>query len=400
MEEETQREDNQQQVLKVLEALKQISQDLKNKPTQNLNSNSIKALLELETEGDTILFKDPNLQNLSNHLTKLKQIIHNNHLPNSHTHGIGIRSFIRRRITNHEISKLAESIETEIQAWIDRESVENLVKFVQNSDGDTNEDDEKVKLLTQFENRVLQGFNRDLQDLVLKFKVFNVLETLVCNPKNSLKLKEAAAFAVGGLVEFNKDVFVGEVLMGPIIPALISMGSSTSTCSIQVLCSLIRSIKSPLVDEIETNGQIPKIIKLLGLENEPSIRVTALDCVLEIGYFGRKEAVDAMLEEGLVKKLVELQRSQLGGCLIDMGDFGDDEKVKTSRDRRDREYLEEHPFVSCVSRFWIQLDVGEGLRQREKRAFKLEILQRVREACDCDSDAATILAEVLWGSSL
>ncbi|KAI3890120.1 hypothetical protein MKX03_020021 [Papaver bracteatum] len=394
MEEETQREDDQQQVLKVLQALKQISQDLKNKPTQNLNSNSIKALLELETEGDAILFKDPNLQNLSNHLTKLRQIIQNNHLPNSHTHG-GIRSFIRRRITNHEISKLAESIETEIQAWIDRESVENLVKFVQNTDDNESDDDEKVKLLTQFENRVLQGFNRDLQDLVLKFKVFNVLETIVCNPKNSVKLKEAAAFAVGGLVEFNKDVFVGEVLMGPIIPALISMGSSTSTCSIQVLCSLIRSIKSPLVDEIETNGQIPKIIKLLGLENEPSIRVTALDCVLEIGYFGRKEAVDAMLEEGLVKKLVELQRSQLGGCLIDMGD-DDDEKVKT----RDREYLEEHPFVSCVSRFWIQLDVGEGLRQREKRAFKLEILQRVREACDSDSDAATIVAEVLWGSSL
>ncbi|KAI3860353.1 hypothetical protein MKX03_003525 [Papaver bracteatum] len=125
--------------------------------------------------------------------------------------------------------------------------------------------------------------------------------------------------------------------MGPIIPAFISMGSSTSTCSIQVLCSLIRSIKSPLVDEIETNGLIPEIIKLLGLENEPSIRVTALDCVLEIGYFGRKEAVESMLEEGLVKKLVELQRSQLGGCLIDMGD--DDEKVKTRDIRCQREEL-------------------------------------------------------------
>ncbi|MCL7048344.1 hypothetical protein MKW94_023397 [Papaver nudicaule] len=390
MEEETQTEDN-QQILKVLQALKQISQDLKNKPTENPNSTPIKALLELETEGDTILSKDPNLHNLSNHLTKLKQVIHS--LPNG-THGI--RSFIRRRVTNHEISKLAESIEKEIQAWIDRESVENLVKLVQNSEAD---DDEKVRLLTQFENRVLEGFNRDLQDLVLKFKVFNVLETLLCNPDNSVKLKEASGFAVGGLVQFNKDVFVGEVLMGPIIPALISMGS-TSTCSIQVLCGLIRCIKSPLVDEIETNGQIPKIIKLLGLENEPSVRVTALDCVLEIGYFGRKEAVDAMLEEGLVKKLVELQRSELGGSLIDMGLFDEDEKEnKTSRDR-EKKYLEEHPFVSCVSRFWIQLEVGEGLRQREKRAFKLEILQRVREACDSDSEAATILAEVLWGSSL
>ncbi|CAK7332657.1 unnamed protein product [Dovyalis caffra] len=44
-----------------------------------------------------------------------------------------------------------------------------------------------------------------------------------------------------------------------------------------------------------------------------------MGCILEIGYFGRKEAIEAMLKEGLIKKLVELQRLELGGDLIDMG---------------------------------------------------------------------------------
>ncbi|OVA10979.1 hypothetical protein BVC80_1349g7 [Macleaya cordata] len=400
--EEARRQEN-KQVLKVLEALKRASQDLKNKPScrkEDSNSSAIKALLELETEADNILSKDPNLSSLSNYLSNLKNLVNN--LEKSQG-GHSIRSFLRRRVSNHEISRVAESIETEIQAWIDRESVENLVKVLQKSV----DEDEKVKLLAQFENRVLQGFNRDLQDLVLKWKVFNALESVLCNSKSSKRIREKSAFAIGALVQFNKDVFVGEVLMGPTVRALISMAS---VGSIQVLCSLIRSIKSPLVDEIESNGEIPKIISLLSVE-EPSIRVMAMDCVLEIGYFGRKEAIEAMLEEGLVKKLVELQRSELGGDLIDMGRFEEKEnrgvcvggvEIESrgkKEESRERKFLESRPFASCVARFWIQMEVGEGLRQREKRAFKQEILSSVREACVSDSEAATILAEVLWGSS-
>ncbi|GJV84433.1 gypsy type transposase [Tanacetum coccineum] len=70
--------------------------------------------------------------------------------------------------------------------------------------------------------------------------------------------------------------------------------------------------------------------------DDVEIRAMALECVLEIGYFSRKEAIDSMLEEGLVKKLVDLQRSE-------------------SKD-----------FVRCVVRFAFQLEVGEGLRKREK----------------------------------
>ncbi|KAJ6372667.1 hypothetical protein OIU76_027061 [Salix suchowensis] len=99
-----------------------------------------------------------------------------------------------------------------------------------------------------------------------------------------------------------------------------------------------------------------------------------MDCILEIGYFGRKEAIEAMLTEGLIMKLVELQRSELCGDLIDTG-MSDDEK---ERSRRENKFSESHPFASCVARFAVQLEVGEGLRQREKRAFKQEILKRVK----------------------
>lgn len=139
-----------------------------------------------------------------------------------------------------------------------------------------------------------------------------------------------------------------------------------------------------------------------------------MDFVLEIGYFGRKEAVEAMLNCGLIKKLVELQRSDLGGDLIDLGkvhleseeeeDEAEDKgktnkKKKKKRGYGEQRFLERHPFASCVARFTVQLEVGEGLRQREKRGFKQEILKKIREACNTDAEAATIVAEILWGSS-
>lgn len=238
-----------------------------------------------------------------------------------------------------------------------------------------------------------------MQDLLLKSKLFGLLETTLCNQNCSKRVREHVGFAIAALIRFNKDVFVGQVLMGATIRALIIMASAHS---LKVLCSLIKSIKSPLVDEIESNGQIPKIINFLD-HDDLQVNVVAMDCILEIGYFGRKEAIDAMINEGLVKKLVELQRSELGGDLIDLGRF-EQSKVETESvidagKGKSRSFLESHPFASCVARFAVQLEVGEGLRQREKRAFKQEILAKVREASANDAEAATIVAEVLWGSS-
>ena len=400
-------------VLEVLEALKQASHEIQAHPSPNSDelksSSAINTLLELETEFDTLLSEDPNLSTLSQHLSNLRALVET--LKNSRRRH-SIRSFLTRRVSTHSISRVAGSIESEIQAWIDRESIETLTRLLREQPKVNNED-ELIKLLTQLENRVSEGFNRELQDLVLKSKLFSYLETILCDPNCSKRIREHCAFAIGALIRFNKDVFVGQVLMGPTISSLVTMGSSAS---IKVLCSLIRSIKSPLVDEIESLGNIPKIIMFLDSQ-DLEIKVLAMDCVLEIGYFGRKEAIEAMLKEGLIKKLVELQRSELGGDLIDMGrNGGKNDNVKFENNEgvgdgvgvggvegksesREKRFLEMQPFASCVARFAVQLEVGEGLRQRERRAFKQEILVRVREACVSDAEAATIVAEVLWGSS-
>ncbi|KAJ4953373.1 hypothetical protein NE237_030205 [Protea cynaroides] len=391
-----------QRVLRVLEVLKQASKDLQNKPgffKNDCNSSAMKALLELETEADNILSNDPNLSILSKHLTCLKTLVDKV----GRSQGYSLRSFLHRQIQNYEISRVAGSIENEIQAWIDRKNIENLVSALQGSSID---EEEKVKLLSQLEARLSQGFSRNLQDLVLNSKVFSVLEFVLCNPNFSKRIREQSARVVQALVRFNKDVFVGQVLMGTSVRALISMASNSS---IQVLCSLIRSIKSPLVDEIESNGEIPKIISFLSAA-DLLLRVTAMDCILDIAYFGRREAIEAMLEEGLIEKLLELQRSELGGDLIDMVRFDENEKSgvcaggveiesKAKKENKEGKILEGHPYASCVARFAVHLEVGEGLRQREKRAFKQDILRRVREACFSDAEAATIVAEVLWGSS-
>lgn len=389
------------QVLTVLEALRQASHHLQTNPTlnsDNSNSSAIKALLELETESNSLLSSDPHLSALSRHLSSLKDLVHT--LQKSRGHSL--TSFLTRRASTQSISRVAGSIESEIRAWIDRERVEDLTRALR----ELADDDEQVKLLTQFENRVSQGFSHELQDLILKSKVFSLLESVLCNPNCSKKIREHSGFAVSALIRFNKDVFVGQVLMGRTVLALIAMGSRSS---LTVLWSLIKSIKSPLVDEIESNGEIPKIISFFSSQ-DLDIRIAAVDCAFEIGYYGRKEAIEAMLKEGVIEKLLELQRSEMGGILIEMGWFNEEENrksfdgvdiegIRRSRDSREKRFLETHPFASCVARFAVQLEVGEGLRQREKRAFKQEILGLVREACASDAEAATIVAEVLWGSS-
>ncbi|XP_022755191.1 uncharacterized protein LOC111303301 [Durio zibethinus] len=381
-------------VLKVLEALKQASQELQAHSAHNSahsSSYAVKALLELETESESILSKYPHLSSLSQYLADLKSLVETLEQARGH----GLRSFLTRRVSTHSISRVAGSIESEIQAWIDRESIESLIKGLNEP---WNNEDELVRLLTQFEDRLSQGFNLELQNLVLKSKAFLVLQSVLCNPNCSKRICENAAFCIAALIRFNKDVFVGQVNMGVIIHALLDM---RSIHRVKVLCELIKFTKSPFVDEIVSNGEIPKILSFLE-SKDLEMKVLAFDCILEIGYFGRKEAVEALLKGELIKKLVELQRSELGGVLIEMGKFGGEnkERERMKREKREQKYLENHPFASCVARFAVQLEVGEGLRQREKRAFKQEILTRVREASVSDAEAATIIAEVLWGSSL
>lgn len=389
MEDSSSKEDN-PGVPRLLEALKQATHELQAHPTlKSVHSNSspIKALLELETESDSIISKDPHLSILSRHLAELKILVETL----ERNRGYGLRSFLTRRVSTHSISRVAGSIESEIQALMDRGSIDSLINALKNPWKD---EDELARLLSQFEDRVSQGFNPELQDLVLKSKAFSVLQKVLCDPNCSKQIREKAAFCVAALIRFNKDVFVGQVNMGDTIQALLEMKSAHS---VKVLCEFITFIKSPFVDEILCNGDIPKILTLLE-SKDMSMKVVVFDCFLEIGYFGRKEAVEAMLNGGLIEKLVALQRSELGGDLIGMGKYGDENEESEGK-KREKKFLENHPFASCVARFAVQLEVGEGLRKREKRAFKPEILEKVREASVNDAEAATIIAEVLWGSS-
>ncbi|KAM7267877.1 hypothetical protein ACFE04_010043 [Oxalis oulophora] len=385
-------------VLKVLHVLKQASQSLQHFNSTESNSVAIKALLELQTESKSILLKDPLLYSLSQHLSKLKSLVGSIH------ESPGCSSFLTRRASTQSISRVAELIEIEIQAWIDRECLDNLSKALKDKKFMVRNEDEVLSLLVQFIDRVSLSFDRELQSLLLRSNIFTLLAFVLCDTNVSKRIREYIGSAIAGLIRFNKDVFVGQVSMEPIVNALLSLACSHS---LRILSVLIKFIKSPFVDEIESSRKIPTILNFLD-SKEMEIKIGALYCILEIGYFGRKEAIEAMIQEGLIEKLTELQRSDLGGDLIDIGRFDIDEKkyctyrevnVERKRESRQTRFLECYPFASCVARFAIQLEVGEGLRQRERRAFKQEILVRVRKECFCDANSATIIAEVLWGST-
>ncbi|KAM5564449.1 hypothetical protein ABKV19_018832 [Rosa sericea] len=358
--------------LPLLEALRKASKALQNNPIATIYNNhdtnaAIEALLELATQADPIISTDPSLLNLAQLLNNLKNLLENLEKLQSY----GLRSLLRRQITNYNISQVGYAIEAEIQAYVDRKHVESFVETMNESE----EDGEKVEALVGLETRLSIGFDKEYQELILKAKVFSIVEFIICESLFSNWVKDQAAVVALALVQFNKDVFVGLVLMGPIIGALISMGSCRS---IQVLTSLVRIIRTPLVDDI--NEEIPRIIGLLSAE-ELNIKAVAMNCVFEIGILAREEVIEAMLGEDLVKKLMDLQRLEV------MGESKEDEGVG------------KFPFLGCVGAFAVQVEVGEGLEKTEKRAVKLEILKRVREASVSEAEAATVVSEVLWGSS-
>ncbi|KAL7093440.1 hypothetical protein ACP275_11G041100 [Erythranthe tilingii] len=370
--EEPEAMDTHQRLFKILEALNRVSHDFQpSHDSPDSDSSAIKALLELRTASASLPFS------LSQQLSRLVDSVQELH--NSKPSKHGLVSFVAHRVRSHEVSRLAAGIESELRSLIDGETVSNLTKTLSAirccpaNSPPSFDADKLFDKITLLQERLSQGFDIQLQDLLLKSGVFAELEWVLCNPCFSITIRDKAAIAMKELVLFNKDVFVGSVLVGGGVNALISMNSPSS---LQVLSSLIKAIKSPLVEEIESSGGILKIVDYLSEESET--RATALNCLMEIGFFGRKEAVEAMINGGLIKKLVELQRS--------------DETTNKS--------TKESPFERCVARFAVQIEMGEGLRQREKRALKQVILNRVREACVSDpAECATIISEVLWGSS-
>lgn len=376
-------------LLALLDALKMASKDLQcnliflNNTDFSKSKTTFEALSKLEAEAGNLLSTDPNLFIISQLLCNLNTLLEM--LEKSQGYSLG--SLLCRQITSYKISQVAFTIEAEIQAFLDRENVQILARTLKDSE----DEDQKVKVLIEFRNRVCQGFNRDFQDLVLRAKVFSILETILCDSMCSNRVRDQAALVIDALVRFNKNVFVGLVFMGPIVGALVSMGSC---CSIQVLCSLIKFIRTPLIDEMESNGEIPRIVNLLSSEESP-IQAASLDCILELAYCGRKEVIEAMLGGELVEKLMELQRLEHGNEDLEKGQLFQTENEGVC----ERDFVQNYPFEICVVRFAVQIEVGEGLNKVEKIEVKLEILRRVRAASVSEAESATIEAEVLWGSS-
>ncbi|KAB1204649.1 hypothetical protein CJ030_MR8G012721 [Morella rubra] len=379
-----------QRVITLLEALKNASKGLQSNPISlSYNTNpktTVEALSKLEAEAGTVLSRDPKFFNLSQLIRNLKALLEK--LEKSQ--GYGLKSILHRQITNYKIAGVAYTTEAEVQALLDRRIIQCLVTALTESEDEF----KKVTILIEFRNRVRQGFDRGFQDLVLQAKVFSIMESILCNSSCSESVRAEAALVVDALVRFNKNVFVGLVFMGPTVGALISMGSC---CSIKVLCSLIEFIRTPLIDEMESSGQLPRIIHLLSSENW-SIGAAALDCILELAYFGRKEVIETMLGEDLVEKLMELQRFDRGSSVPEKetGGVSAETEAETKMGNKDSDNPQNYPFESCVTRFAVQLEVGEGLNRIEKREFKRDILRRVREASVSDSESATIEAEMVF----
>lgn len=371
---------------------------------------ALQALLALEAGADDLLAGDPDLTALRRLLCRLRAL--------SCSLDLCASGSLRARCgARRAVARVAGAVAGEIQAWVDREANARLVAAL-SSHGRGG----ARALLAELEARLLSAggrFDPRLQRALLRHGVLQALEARLGDPA----VGDGCAAAVLALVRFNKDVFVGPVLMGPAVGALVASASASGSGSpapLRALNGLVDAIRSPLVDELHARGELPRLVALL-CAPDPRARGPALGFALRVGYYGRKEVVDALLAEGLVKRLLCLQRSDLGGSLADTDEEGcpkakpEDAKAggflpvpclplvylwwRRQGDSAADADTEERPFVSAVARFAVQVEVGVGLSPREKREAKLEILRRVREAAVSPAEEATVLAEVLWGAT-
>lgn len=398
-------EEEEEGFLHVLRALRDAARRVEAGETRG---PALQALLALEAGADDLLAGDPDLTALRRLLCRLRALSCSLHLCASGS--LRARCGARRAV-----ARVAGAVAGEIQAWVDREAIARLVAALSSHGlGGAR------ALLAELEARLLSAggrFDPRLQRALLRHGVLQALEARLGDPA----VGDGCAAAVLALVRFNKDVFVGPVLMGPAVGALVASASG-SPAPLRALNGLVDAIRSPLVDELHARGELPRLVALL-CAPDPRARGPALGFALRVGYYGRKEVVDALLAEGLVKRLLCLQRSDLGGSFADTDEDEEGCPKAKPEDAKAGGFLlvpclplvylwwrrqgdsaadadtEERPFVSAVARFAVQVEVGVGLSPREKREAKLEILRRVREAAVSPAEEATVLAEVLWGAT-
>jgi hypothetical protein len=129
---------------------------------------------------------------------------------------------------------------------------------------------------------------------------------------------DGCAAAVLALVRFNKDVFVGPVLMGP---HRRRTGGSRGVRLARAGVGARRAgghHPQPARRRAPRARQAPAARRAALRAAQPRVHALALQLTLQLGYYGRREVVDALLAEGLVKRLLCRQRPNLGGSLANM----------------------------------------------------------------------------------
>ncbi|KAM3224035.1 hypothetical protein ACQJBY_057428 [Aegilops geniculata] len=340
---------------------------------------ALRALLALEAAAHDLLAGDPELHPLCRLLATIRalSLCASEEAAGGGVVG-GLRARCRRCKARRGVARAAGGVAAEIQAWADRELAARLVAALREDD-----DARARALLAELEARLLGAgsagrFDARLQDAVLRHGVFGAVEARLGDPGG---VGDGCAAAALALVRFNRDVFVGPVLMGRAVGALVAAAAShaSSPAALRALNGLVAAIRTPLVDELHARGELPRLVALL-CAPAGALRAPALELCLRVAYYGRREVLDALLAEGLVKRLLCLQRT----AAEDTDTADEEERAMAS---------------SAVARLAVQVEAGQGLRPREKRAAKLEILRRVREAAVSPAEEAGVLTSVLWGAT-
>jgi hypothetical protein len=145
-----------------------------------------------------------------------------------------------------------------------------------------------------------------------------------------------------------------------------------------------------MADGIHSQNGVPRLVELLDHESA-ALQHAAMECVLELAYHGTMEVVEQMLELEVIKKLESLQRANAHVV------HARDPHMEMLLARIDRGPAEDHyPFTDAVMKFTLHFALGTGLRQRERRALKQEVIKQIKDIVDDDVQSANLTTDILW----
>lgn len=305
---------------------------------------------------------------------------------------------ISNAVLGDEMGRIRQSMESELQSWLDRQGVRDLARILGNDS-----EDKQVQAISSFEAALRKGYDSQLQDTILTSGIVEKLASLLTPNAAPWRVQKEAAFALAALPEFNKDVFLSLVLMAEVVKNILSLMSNESDEHILYLVCVLKCLLSAgrivIADEISGNDGVQNVVNFLDHKYQP-LQHVAMDCIFELVYYGRIELIQTLLELDVVKKLARLQ------CLN--GAAYSEKAAKQRMDcnslpldtDRPRALIQDghtgQPFASAVTKLALHLAIGTGLRKREKSALKRDLLRQIKDVFQDDAEVGNIIAEVLW----